>query len=134
MEENKAQTNDYAYYHGSVKKMSQVDTCLDQLITAVLESDEYRRYQEIKEKIKLEPEKEQAIHNFRRQNFLLQSSKNDVDLFEEIDRLEREFAVFRAQPLVEDYLAAELAFCRLIQKINWKLMEHVEFDIGFHDQ
>lgn len=114
--------------------MNQVDACLDNLIAAVLESDEYHKYQEIRERIKKEPEKEQAIHNFRKRNFLLQKSKDNIDLFDEIDRLDQEFKQFRAQPLVDEYLSAELAFCRLIQKINWKLMEHVDFDLGFFDQ
>lgn len=128
MEEDKTQTDDYADYYGSVEMMSQVDICLEQLVNAVLESDEYKHYQEIREKMKKEPEKEQAINNFRRRNFVLQKSKDNTDLFEEIDRLDQEFKEFRSQPLVEEYLMAELAFCRLIQNINWKLMEHVEFD------
>lgn len=114
--------------------MSQVDTCLNQLITAVLESDEYRRYQEVRKKIRLEPEKERAIQNFRRRSFLLQQSKDNVDLFEEIDRLEQEFDLFRQEPLVEDYLSAELAVCRMIQKINLKLMEKIDFDPGLLDE
>lgn len=114
--------------------MNQIDASLDQLISAVLESDVYQQYQQIREKIKQEPEKERAIHNFRRRNFMLQRSKDSIDLFEEIDRLEQEFDRFRQEPLVEEYLAAELALCRLIQKINFKLMEQVEFDLDFFDQ
>lgn len=114
--------------------MNQVDACLDKLIAAVLESDEYQCYQEIREKIKLEPEKERAIHQFRKRNFMLQRSKDNIDLFDEIDRLEQEFSKFRQEPLVEDYLSAELALCRLVQRINRKLMEQVEFDVGFFDQ
>lgn len=114
--------------------MNQVDICLERLIAAVLDSQEYKQYQEIREKIKEEPEKERAIHNFRKRNFLLQRSKDNIDLFEEIDRLEQEFAKFRQEPLVEEYLSAELSVCRLIQKINFKLMEQVDFDLGFFDQ
>jgi len=122
LEEDKTQTYDYAYYYGSIESMNVVDERLEQLINAILESDEYKRYQEIREKIKLEPEKEQAIHNFRKRNFRLQKSRNTVDLFGEIDRLEREFAEFRRKPLVEEYLSAELAMCRLIQKVNHRTL------------
>lgn len=114
--------------------MNQVDECLSQLVTAVLDSDAYKSYQEIREKIKQDPEKERAIHYFRRRNYMLQKSKDNVDLFEEMDRLEQEFALFRREPLVEDYLSAELAVCRMIQKINYELMERVDFDLGFFDQ
>lgn len=133
MEEDKTQTYDYAYYYGSIKNMNTIDMCLEQLITAILASDEYKRYQEIREKVRKEPSKEQMIHLFRKRNFKLQKSKQTVDLFGEIDRLEQEFADFRREPLVEEYLSAELAVCRLIQGVNHKLMEKIDFDIGFTD-
>lgn len=114
--------------------MSYVDDCLKKLVSAVLNSEEYTKYQEIRGKIKLEPEKERSIHNFRRRNYLLQRSKDNMDLFEEIDHLEQEFARFRQEPLVDEYLAAELAVCRLIQNINITLMEQMDFDLGFVDQ
>ena len=114
--------------------MNQVDECLDKLIAAVLASEEYRQYQKIREKIKREPEKEKAINNFRRRNYLLQRSKDNIDLFEEIDKLEQEFFKFRQEPLVEEYLSAELAVCRLIQKINRQLMEQLDFDTEFFNQ
>ena len=128
MEKNQAQTNDYADYYGSVVLMNQVDTCIEQLIEAVLKSEEYQRYKNIKEKIKQQPEKERAIQNFRKRNFLLQKSKDNMDLFEEIDRLEQEFSLFRQEPLVEEYLTAELSVCRMVQKINLKLMEQIDFE------
>ena len=114
--------------------MNQIDICISQLITAILESEEYQRYLEIREKIKQEPEKERAIHDFRRRNFEMRKNPNNIDLFDEFDRFEKEFAQFRAQPLVDDYLAAELAVCRLFQRINWRLIENVEFDLGFFEQ
>lgn len=57
--------------------------------------------------------------------------RRDVDLFTETDRLEREFAPLRAEPYVNEYLAAELAVCRMVQHINYRLMEEIEFDLGF---
>ena len=48
-----------------------------------------------------------------------------------MDRLEGEFAPLRAQPYVNEYLAAELAVCRMIQRINYGLMMEIEFDLGF---
>lgn len=113
--------------------MNQVDICISQLITAILESDEYQRYLEIRAKVKEEPEKERAINDFRRKNFELRKNSANIDLFDEYDRFEREYADFRAQPLVNEYLAAELSVCRLFQKINWRLVENVEFDLGFFE-
>ena len=48
-----------------------------------------------------------------------------------MDRLENEFASLRAEPYVNEYLAAELSLCRMVQRINFRLMEEIEFDLGF---
>lgn len=111
--------------------MDAIDVCLGALIDAVLSSEEYRQYRALQEQISLEPEKEKAINNFRRRNYLLQRNKDNIDLFDEIDKLEQEFREFRKEPLVEEYLSAELSVCRLVQRINRKLMEQVNFDTEF---
>ena len=66
----------------------------------------------------------------RRRNFELHKCRN-VDLYTEMDRLENEFASLRAEPYVNEYLAAELSLCRMVQRINFRLMEEIEFDLGF---
>lgn len=110
--------------------MDRIDECLAGLIEAVKDSLEYKEYQRIRELVHQEPEKERAINEFRRRNFELHKCRN-VDLYAEMDRLEGEFASLRAQPYVNEYLAAELAVCRMIQRINYGLMMEIEFDLGF---
>lgn len=110
--------------------MNQFDESLTNLIEAVKDSSEYKEYQRIRELVHQEPEKERAINEFRRRNFELHKCRN-VDLYAEMDRLEGEFAPLRAMPYVNEYLAAELALCRMIQKINYSIMMAIEFDMGF---
>ncbi|TGY91492.1 YlbF family regulator [Petralouisia muris] len=110
--------------------MNYIDEKTESLIYAVKESAEYKEYQRMRELIHSEPEKERAIHEFRRRNFELHR-RRDVDLYSEMDRLEKEFAPLRAEPYVNEYLSAELAVCRMVQRINFRLMEEIEFDLGF---
>ncbi len=110
--------------------MDQIDECVGKLIEAVKNSPEYKEYQRIRELVHQEPEKEKAINEFRRRNFELHKCRN-VDLYAEMNRLEGEFAPLRAQPYVNEYLAAELAVCRMVQRINFSLMREIEFDLGF---
>lgn len=110
--------------------MNYIDEKTESLIHAVKESAEYKEYQRMRELVHLEPEKERAIHEFRRRNFELHRQR-DVDLYSEMDRLEKEFAPLRAEPYVNEYLSAELAVCRMVQRINFRLMEEIEFDLGF---
>lgn len=110
--------------------MEQIDKQIEMLIQAVKDSFEYQEYQRIRALVHQDPEKEKAIHEFRRRNFELHQ-RRDMDLYSETDRLEREFAPLRAEPYVNEYLAAELAVCRMVQRINYRLMEEIEFDLGF---
>mgnify|MGYP002672543987 CR=1 FL=1 len=129
MEENKEKTNDYANYYGSVGMcMSRVDECIGLLVEALKESPEYQKYQEMRGKIHQNPEKERQVNEFRKRAYLLQNSREQIDLFNEIDRLQEEAAPLQAQPDVSEYLAAELALCRMVQHINYRLMQEIDFD------
>ncbi len=107
-----------------------IEESLVKLIEDFKESPEYKEYLRIRELVHQDPEKEKAIHEFRRRNFELHTWRN-ADLYTEMDRLENEFAPLRAEPYVNEYLSAELAVCRMVQHINFRLMEEIEFDLGF---
>ena len=110
--------------------MNRVEEKLDALVRVVKESPEYREYQRVRELVHQDPEKEKAVHEFRRRTFELHQ-RRDVDLYSEMDRLEKEFAPLRAEPYVNQYLDAELAICRIVQHINYSLMSEMDFDLGF---
>ena len=110
--------------------MNQIEEKLEALVREVKESAVYQEYQRVRELVHQEPEKEKAVHEFRRRSFELHK-RRDVDLYTEMDRLEKEFAPLRAEPYVNEDLAAELAVCRMVQHINYRLMEEIEFDLGF---
>lgn len=110
--------------------MDQINGALEALLTAIRESDEYKNYQDIKRRLHEKPEVEKRVNEFRKRNFERQNRK-DIDLYEEIDRLEAEKSKISENPLAAEYLAAELAFCRIIQKINWKFLEELDFEVDF---
>ena len=45
-----------------------------------------------------------------------------------MDDFEMRYASFRRNPLVDQFLAAELAFCRLIQEIENKVESELDFN------
>lgn len=92
-------------------------------------TDEYRRYFHEKEKLSRFPELKKQIDEFRRRNFELQNQENADVLFDKIDEFEREFESLRDNPLVNDFLAAELAVCRLIQEFFIHITEELDFDM-----
>ncbi|MEG0963014.1 MAG: YlbF family regulator [Lachnospiraceae bacterium] len=108
--------------------MDQVEASVEELINAIKSSGEYSRYQQMREQIRQDPEKANAVNEFRKKTYLLQNNKANIDLFTEIDRLHQESSSLRAQPYVSEYLAAELALCRKVQYINYRLMAEIELD------
>ena len=108
--------------------MEQMREALDALLAAIRSSEEYKNYQDIKARIHEKPEVEKRVAEFRKRNYQLQNQK-DADLFGEMDKLERE-----KSKICENSLAAELAFCRVIQEINWEFVEKLDFEVGFENE
>ena len=113
--------------------MERIDEALEVLLEAIRSCDQYKNYQKIKQQVHENPELEKAIHDFRKRNYQIQNSTN-ADLFDEIDRLEREKSRLCENPLAAEYLASELAFCRIIQHINWNFVEKLDFEVGFENE
>ena len=59
----------------------------------------------------------------------MQSLKEDKDLFQELQKIQKDYAEFRKNPLVEDYLKSELRVCKMLQKIDQDIMNVIEMDI-----
>lgn len=107
--------------------MDQLQESLENLIQAVKNSPEYLEYQRMRELLHQEPEKEKAVNEFRKRNYELHTF-NGLDLYVEMDHLDKEYAHLREQPNVNEFLAAELSVCRMVQRINYRLMEEIDFE------
>jgi cell fate (sporulation/competence/biofilm development) regulator YlbF (YheA/YmcA/DUF963 family) len=103
-----------------------MEQSLQAYIDKLLKSEEYLKYVEQKERVKQYPDLKKQIDEFRRRNFEMQNSGDMV--FEKIEAFEREYADFRDNPLVADFLEAELAFCRMMQELNHKVADALDFD------
>lgn len=106
----------------------QVEACTEKLVKAVLESEEYQNFLKIKEQVAAEPELRKEINDFRRHNFEVQNSPDVLDVYEEIDKMSREYEEFRKNPLVDEFLKCELSVCRMIQQINLELIQAIDLD------
>lgn len=109
--------------------MNQVQEITKNLISAVEESDEYIRYQNAKQEMSKYPLLKEKADEFRKRNYELQNSR--MDIFEEADKLQQEYADVIENSVVREYLTAENAFCRVIQQINWQLIESLDFEADF---
>ena len=61
--------------------MSVVEDKVTELVNAIQDTNEYKRYQEAKNKLHANPELEQIVFAFRQKNYQIQNSKNVDSLF-----------------------------------------------------
>lgn len=106
----------------------EVQEALEQLAQAIKDSDIYREYRRQSEKVDNTGDMREKIDEYRVRNFELQNSVQTEDLLDKLDAFEREYEKFREDPLVEEFLDAELAFCRMMQEIDVKLAEAMVFE------
>lgn len=103
-----------------------VNQAVEQMIGAIWNTDAYLEYQRQLARVKEQPELKRQIDDYRTRNYELQTSKDTN--FDKIDQFTRENEAFRENPLVSDFLAAELAFCRMMQEIGLYVTDQMHFE------
>ncbi|MCH5263334.1 MAG: YlbF family regulator [Lachnospiraceae bacterium] len=106
----------------------QMEEAVKKFAAYIQQSDTYKEYWEQREKLKKQPELYDKVNEFRQRNFDIQNESDSEDLFDKMEAFEREYAKFRENPMVEDFLRAELAFCRMMQNINVLLTAEIDFE------
>ena len=103
-----------------------VNQAVEQMVQAIRNTDAYMEYRRQLGRIKEQPELKKQIDDFRTRNFELQTSKDTN--FDKIDQFTRENEAFHENPLVSDFLAEELAFCRMMQEIGLYVTDQMKFE------
>lgn len=106
----------------------QVQIAAEEFITTIKESEIYKEYCYQLEKIKKNPVLFEKVNEFRYRNFEIQNTSQEEELFARMDAFDKEYEKFREDPIVDDFLRAELAFCRLMQEVNICIMEELDFE------
>lgn len=101
---------------------------LSQFLEELQDSSAFRDYKYQKERIKKVPGMKERINEFRKKRFEFQKYEGE-DLFEKIDEFQHEYQTFKEEPIVREYLAAELEICRLVQQIYGAVDELVDIDM-----
>lgn len=107
---------------------NQMSVALESFVKAIKETETCKRYYYQLEKIKKNPELFKKVNEYRMRNYEIQNTSQDHEMFEKMDAFEKEYEKFRDNPIVDDFLRAELALCRLIQEVNVYLTEEIGFE------
>ena len=106
--------------------MKKLEEAVAAYIDAIKSSEEYLDYTSKKNRVKQFPELKARIDEYRRRNYEMQNSENTV--YENIEAFEKEYEALWEEPLAADFLTAELAFCRMMQEVNLKITESLDFE------
>lgn len=107
--------------------MTNLDEAVEHLLTVIKETDEYQEYCIQREKVSKFPELKAQVDDFRRRNFQLQNSADSNDLFDRIEAFQQEKEDLIEDPLINDFLTAELNFCRMMQDVNLRITDGLDF-------
>ena len=108
---------------------SEMKEAIKEFADKIMASATYKEYLYQREKIKKQPELYDKVNEFRQRNFELQNETDGEDLFDRMDAFEKEYEKFRENPLVDDFLRAELSFCRLMQEVDLLLAQAIDFEL-----
>ena len=87
-----------------------------------------QRYKDKLKALKKDEELYKKVNEYRNKRFELQKNLNPDELYDQSDRLEREYAFLYDNPVSAGYLDAEVALCRMIQDISMKITQSVDFE------
>jgi cell fate (sporulation/competence/biofilm development) regulator YlbF (YheA/YmcA/DUF963 family) len=107
---------------------SEVIAKAKELSETIAASETYKNYAMQRDILRKQPELYEKVNEYRRRNFALQNEDDSDNLYEKMEAFERELEKFRENPLVDDFLRAELAFCRMMQSLSDVIMEDIDFE------
>lgn len=111
--------------------MGLVEERTDMLRQAIWESDVYQYYLKIKKEVEQNEVLCHKIDEYRQKNFQLHISLEGEELYNAMENFERENIAFRKDPLVNQFLAAELAVIRMIQQMEKKILDAIDLELKF---
>lgn len=106
-----------------------IEESIKGLLEAIKESPEYLEFQKQSDILKKKPELKARVDTFRADNYKVQNECDSDNLFEVVEQMGKESAKLRRHPEVNAYLDAELALCKMMQRICIKLGEGIDIEV-----
>lgn len=130
MEEDEEKPNGSADYYRGIKvtNMDEVFALSEELNRMLLDSREYRQYVNAMHALQKQPDLYRSMTEYRKRNRQMQMYTPQETIFEENNNLVAEFEPVLKNDAVENFLAAEQRFCRMMQTVYALLGRDLEFD------
>lgn len=106
-----------------------VTKAAENFVQEIMKTEIYKEYDFQKRRLKEQPELFEKVREFRQKNFAIQTADAQGDeLLDKLESVEREVEKLREDPVVDRFLSAELAFCRMMQEVNVRIMAELDFE------
>lgn len=108
--------------------MESFDKLTDNFIKDLKKTPTYKQYRDKLTALKKDEEMWEKVSDYRRKRFELQQNSSSSELYDKADWFEKEHAYIYENKQAREFLEAEVALCRLVQDVCFKLAQSVEFD------
>jgi len=108
--------------------MSDLSTLSKHVVDIFKSTVEYNDYRVLLEKLKEDPEIYERVLEYRRKNYSILQDDIEDDIAQ-MDELVDAYDDVLGNPLVNDFITAEAAFCKLVQDFTVSVTNELEFDI-----
>ena len=109
--------------------MDELDQSIENLLEAIRRTEIYKEYRRQEDRLGQDPELKEQVYRFRASNFRLQNEASDQEIIEVVDRIYHHSRELRKNPKVNEYLDAELAMCKLMQRIAGRITEEIDIEV-----
>lgn len=109
--------------------METVNRNIHALLNSIQKCQVYKDFKKQEAILNKNPELAQRVQHFRAENFKFQNEGDPENILAKAEQLARESEELRSFPEVNAYLDAELALCRMMQKICRTLTDGIEMNI-----
>ncbi len=109
--------------------MDKIQRCVETLIEEIRQGETYQRYICCEKKLHEHPELLKQIDEMRTAAYRLHNGEGNGDIYVQIEQYEQKFGEYRKNPLVNEFLEAELDVCKMMQKIGTRIQGGVAIRI-----
>lgn len=113
--------------------MYNIDVQTDVLINEIKKSKEYNQYQRLQDDLKQDSELYGKMNEYRKKRFYMHVNE-DSGILSESDGIIAQFEDLIHNELVVEFLAAEQRYCKMVKRLNDKIMECLDIDIDFLEE
>lgn len=107
--------------------MKESEKIIKEFAERLKRTEEYRLYIRKKEKVAEFPGLWEDINRYRKEYYMLQ--KSNEELFDKLDEFEKKYNKMCSNPVVSEYLEAELEVCKMMQEVYAQIADAIDLDI-----